>query len=152
MVGWLRRFGEPGGAHLFLRAVSVLVVVLLVILWGVVHVILTMNSIKLFNLQLHGVRSTGTVVSIRSVPQRKSPPAYYAKIAFVAGGDRHVEEIEGKYAEGDEVPIIYVADDPSVVDSESHIVPLQRGAVAVVVMFLVEIAGVLIWLRKRRSG
>ncbi|GLK12505.1 hypothetical protein GCM10017600_59150 [Streptosporangium carneum] len=92
------------------------------------------------------------MVSTRSVPQRKNPPAHYAKIAFVVGGDRHVEEIEGKYAEGDEVPIIYVADDPSVVDSESHIVPLQRGAVAVVIMLLVEIVGVLIWLRKRRSG
>ncbi|MEV8636144.1 DUF3592 domain-containing protein [Streptosporangium sp. NPDC051023] len=149
-------FDEPDWERRALRAVSVLVVFLLIILWGVVHVVMVMTNIRLTDLQLHGVRGTATVVSIRSEPRRRSAPAYYAKITFAGGVHQRVAEIEGEYAKGDKIPIVYSADDPSVVETESRIAAFQAGPPGLLIIFSVDVVvaliWALIWLRKRRSG
>ncbi|MEV8636147.1 DUF3592 domain-containing protein [Streptosporangium sp. NPDC051023] len=84
-------------------------------------VLMTVNSISTLELYFHGVRTTGTAVSSRSVEQSENGLRYYTEISFVGGGERRVEEIVGEYAEGEEIPIVYDPDDPSVVDSESEV-------------------------------
>ncbi|MER7132265.1 hypothetical protein [Streptosporangium saharense] len=111
-----------------------------------------MNSVKVVGLDLHGVRSVGTAVSVRSVPtgRRGLLRAYYTKIDYFRNGDRHSAEIEGRHAEGEEIPITYDPEDLSVVDSEPNLVRMRRGVVALVVIVSVEIVGVAVWFWYRR--
>ncbi len=138
MVRRFRPFGDRevgdvlAGAGIWLGAVLTAAVMIFM------FVVVTIAGVRELDMYFHGVRAIAMAVSTRSASTLS-----FTEIGFVANGDWRVAEIPGAYAEGEKISIIYDADDPSVVDTESQvgIFALLGGIVIGLVLALFLVAG-----------
>ncbi|MER7132264.1 DUF3592 domain-containing protein [Streptosporangium saharense] len=145
---WFGLFDDWGDVRDFLMNGLFLSSSLLFIGWGLF--IGVMEGVSSFDMYFHGVRATATVVSTRAVEQRTGEGGgtlHFTKIGFLVKDDWRVAEVSGEYSEGEKIPIIYDADDPSVVDKEFKVgvTSLLFGIISAAVLLGVVAAVYSLW-------
>lgn len=84
------------------------------------------KTVAMSRLRVRGVHVTG--VALDTWTERRTDKdgdythtEYRTKVGFIVGTDRHVVTIDGTYAVGQGVPMVYDLDNPHVANSESNI-------------------------------
>jgi hypothetical protein len=118
-----KRFADPFGPLGVLFSIPFFVFWFGALIYGIVGQVRDITSIM--ELRRDASHTTGVALATRSEQWTDSDGTSYSvsftKVGYTVGTVRHVEEISGRFAVGEKVPIVYDEDEPDVVRPTSGV-------------------------------